>query len=196
MTGGSPTVGTNEAILRIAKDVWWVLLIRGIVAIAFGIVALVWPHATVQVLIVVVGIFWIVDGIVSAVRAVQARKVVQSWVWWLAGALVSVIAGVVLFAWPDLTALAFAYLMGFWAILVGILEIIGAFQVMANGGQWIGAMVAGALALLFGLILVIWPGSGITGLMWLVGIFALLFGVLFVIGAFQVRSAAKRAGIA
>ncbi|GAA4482407.1 HdeD family acid-resistance protein [Rhodococcus olei] len=191
-----PTVGTNEAILRIAKDVWWVLLLRGVVAIAFGIVALAWPHATVQVLIVVVGIFWMVDGIVSAVRAIQARKVVLSWVWWLAGALVSVAAGVVLFVWPDLTALAFAYLMGFWAILVGILEIIGAFQVMANGGQWIGSMVAGVLALLFGLFLVIWPGSGITGLMWLVGIFAILFGVLFIVGAFQVRSAAKRAGIA
>ncbi|MGW0040244.1 HdeD family acid-resistance protein [Rhodococcus sp. NPDC003348] len=191
----SPTVGTNEAILRIAKDVWWVLLVRGVVAIAFGIVALVWPHATVKVLIVVVGIFWIVDGIVSAIRAIQARKVVLSWVWWLAGALVSVVAGVVLFVWPDLTALAFAYLMGFWAILVGVLEIIGAFQVMANGGQWLGSMVAGVIALLFGLFLVIWPGSGITGLMWLVGIFAIVFGVLFIVGAFQVRSAAKRAGV-
>ncbi|EME16677.1 HdeD family acid-resistance protein [Rhodococcus triatomae] len=192
----NPIVGTNEAILRIAKDVWWLLLIRGVIAIAFGIVALVWPDVTVKALIVVVGIFWIVDGIISAVRAIEARKVVTSWVWWLAGALVSVIAGVVLFVWPDLTALAFAYLMGFWAILVGILEIIGAFQVMANGGQWIGTMVAGALALIFGLILVIWPGSGITGLMWLVGIFALAFGVLFIVGAFQVRAAARRAGVA
>ncbi|MFD1814515.1 HdeD family acid-resistance protein [Rhodococcus gannanensis] len=192
----NPTVGTNEAILRIAKDVWWLLLIRGIIAVIFGIVALVWPDVTVKALIVVVGIFWIVDGVISAVRAIQARKVVMSWVWWLAGALVSVAAGVVLFVWPDLTALAFAYLMGFWAILVGILEIIGAFQVMANGGQWIGAMVAGAIALIFGLILVIWPGSGITGLMWLVGIFALAFGVLFIVGAFQVRSAARRAGVA
>ncbi|MGW6696029.1 HdeD family acid-resistance protein [Rhodococcus sp. NPDC054953] len=192
---GIPTVGTNEAILRIAKDVWWLLLVRGIVAIAFGIVALVWPHATVKVLIVVVGVFWIVDGIVSAVRAIEARRVVTSWVWWLAGAVVSVIAGIVLFVWPDLTALAFVYVMGFWAILVGVLEIIGAFQVMANAGQWIGSMVAGALALLFGLILVIWPGSGITGLMWLVGTFAILFGVLFVAGAFQVRSAARHAGV-
>lgn len=191
----SPIVGTNEAILRIAKDVWWLLLIRGIIAVIFGIVALVWPDVTVKVLIVVVGIFWIIDGIVSAIRAIQARKVVMSWVWWLAGALVSVIAGVVLFVWPDLTALAFAYLMGFWAILVGILEIIGSFQVMANGGQWIGSMVAGALALIFGLILVIWPGSGIIGLMWLVGIFAIAFGVLFIVGAFQVRSAARRAGV-
>ncbi|WP_137872049.1 HdeD family acid-resistance protein [Rhodococcus sp. Q] len=191
----SPIVGTNEAILRIAKDVWWLLLIRGIIAVIFGIVALVWPDVTVKALIVVVGIFWIIDGIVSAVRAIQARKVVMSWVWWLAGALVSVIAGVVLFVWPDLTALAFAYLMGFWAILVGILEVIGSFQVMANGGQWIGSMVAGALALIFGLILVIWPGSGITGLMWLVGIFAIAFGVLFIVGAFQVRSAARRAGV-
>lgn len=191
----NPSVDTNEAILRIAKDVWWALLLRGVVAIAFGIIALAWPHATVKVLIVVVGIFWIVDGIVSAVRAIQARKVVQSWVWWLAGALVSVVAGIVLFVWPDLTALAFAYLMGFWAILVGILEVIGAFQVMANRGEWLGSMVAGAISLIFGLILVIWPGSGITGLMWLVGIFAILFGVLFVIGAFQARSAARRAGV-
>ncbi|MFE3289516.1 HdeD family acid-resistance protein [Rhodococcus sp. NPDC059234] len=191
----SPIVDSNEAILRIAKDVWWMLLVRGIVAIAFGIVAIAWPHVTVKALIVVVGIFWIVDGIISAVRAVQARKVVQSWVWWLAAALVSVTAGIVLFVWPDVTALVFAYLMGFWAILLGILEVIGSFQVMANGGQWIGSMVAGILALLFGLILVIWPGSGITGLMWLVGGFAILFGILFLVGAFQVRAAGKRAGV-
>ncbi|TQF69074.1 HdeD family acid-resistance protein [Rhodococcus spelaei] len=191
----SPIVESNEAILRIAKDVWWMLLVRGIVAVIFGIVAIAWPHATVKVLIVVVGVFWIVDGVTSAVRAIQARKVVQSWVWWLAAAVVSVAAGIVLFAWPALTALAFAYLMGFWAILVGILEVIGAFQVMANGGQWIGAMVAGVLAVLFGLVLLIWPGSGITGLMWLVGGFAILFGILFLVSAFQVRSAAKRAGV-
>lgn len=191
----SPTIGTNEAILRIAKDVWWVLLVRGVVALAFGIVALAWPHATVKVLIVVVGIFWIVDGLMSAIRAIQARAVVRSWVWWLAGGLVSVAAGIVLFAWPGLTALAFAYLMGIWAILVGLLEIIGSFQVMANGGEWLGSMVAGVIALVFGLILVIWPGSGITGLMWLVGTFAIIFGVLFVIGAVKVRSAARRAGV-
>ena len=191
----NPTVDANEAMLRIAKDVWWVLLVRGIVAIAFGIVALAWPHATVKALIVVVGVFWIVDGVVSAVRAIAARKYVNSWVWWLAGALVSVVCGVILFAWPAITALAFAYLVGFWAILLGVLEIIGAFQVLANGGQWIGAMVAGAISLIFGLVMVIWPDSGITGLIWLVGIFALVFGILFVIAAFQVRSAARRAGV-
>ncbi len=191
----NPTVDANEAMLRIAKDVWWVLLVRGIVAIAFGIVALAWPHVTVKALIVVVGVFWIVDGVVSAVRAIAARKYVNSWVWWLAGALVSVVCGVILFAWPAITALAFAYLVGFWAILLGVLEIIGAFQVLANGGQWIGAMVAGAISLIFGLVMVIWPDSGITGLIWLVGIFALVFGILFVIAAFQVRSAARRAGV-
>lgn len=189
------TVDANEAMVRIAKDVWWVLLVRGIVAIAFGVVALAWPHVTVKALIVVVGVFWIVDGVVSAVRAIAARKYVTSWVWWLAGALVSVIAGIVLFAWPGLTALAFAYLMGFWAILLGILELIGAFQVMANGGRWGGALVAGGITLVFGLIMVIWPGSGITGLIWLIGIFALVFGVLFVLAAFQVRSAGRRAGV-
>ena len=191
----NPTVDANEAMLRIAKDVWWVLLVRGIVAIAFGIVALAWPHVTVKALIVVVGVFWIVDGVVSAVRAIAARKYVNSWVWWLAGALVSVVCGVILFAWPAITALAFAYLVGFWAILLGVLEIIGAFQVLANGGQWIGAMDAGAISLIFGLVMVIWPDSGITGLIWLVGIFALVFGILFVIAAFQVRSAARRAGV-
>ncbi|MFD4181740.1 HdeD family acid-resistance protein [Rhodococcus sp. NPDC058514] len=191
----NPIVDSNEAMLRIGKDVWWSLLLRGVVAIVFGIVAIAWPDVTVKALIVVVGVFWIVDGLISAVRAVQARRFVQSWVWWLAAGIVSVVAGIVLFAWPGLTALAFAYLMGFWAILVGILEVIGAFQVMANGGQWAGSMVAGVVALLFGLALVIWPGSGITGLMWLVGGFAIVFGIMLLAGAFQLRSAAKRAGV-
>lgn len=195
MTDSPIIISSNEAILRISKDVWWSLALRGVVAIVFGVVAIAWPQVTVKALIIVVGVFWIVDGLISAVRAVQARRFVQSWVWWLAAALVSVVAGIVLFAWPGMTALAFAYLMGFWAILVGVLEVIGAFQVMSSGGQWGGSMVAGVLALLFGLALMIWPGSGITGLMWLVGGFAILFGILFLVGAFQIRSAAKRAGV-
>lgn len=192
----SPIVGTNEAILRIAKDVWWLLLIRGIFAVIFGIIALVWPGVTVWALVVVFGVYAIVDGIVEAVRSVQARKVVSGWVWWLLAGLVSVAAGVVALVWPAATALVVLYVIGFWAILVGILEVVAAFQVRSAGGQWGWTLLAGILAVIFGLLLIIFPGSGILSLVWLLGTFAIVFGVLFVIGAFQVRSAARRAGVA
>ncbi|SEL82321.1 MULTISPECIES: HdeD family acid-resistance protein [Rhodococcus] len=191
----NPIVDSNEAMLQIGKDIWWLLLIRGIFAVLFGIVALVWPGVTVWAMVVVFGVYAIVDGLVEVVRSIQARKIVTGWVWWLIGGIVSVAAGVVAFAWPEVTVLVAVYVIGFWAILVGILEIMGSFKVKSVGGQWVWLLVAGILAVLFGLLLVIFPVEGVSSLVWLVGFFAIIFGIVFVAGAFQLRSAAKRAGV-
>lgn len=194
----STQFSTNEeALLRIGKDLWWAVLLRGVFAVVFGIVALVWPSVTVWALVVVFGAYAIVDGISAIVRAVQARKVESGWMWWLLGGVVSLVAGIVAFVWPGITALAAVFVIGIWAIMGGILEIAGSFRLRKLDGaaHWIVLLVAGILELLFGIVLVFFPVSGILSIVWLVGVFAVLFGVLFVVSAFQVRSAAKKAGV-
>ncbi|KZF10135.1 hypothetical protein A2J03_01500 [Rhodococcus sp. EPR-157] len=197
-TQPSNSFSTNEeALLQIGKDLWWAVLIRGIFAVIFGIVALAWPEVTVWALVVVFGAYAIVDGLSAIFRAVSARKVESGWVWWLLGGLVSLGAGIVAFVWPEITALAAVFVIGIWAIMGGLLEIAGSIRLRKLDGaaHWGMLLFAGVLELLFGLVLVFFPISGILSIVWLVGVFALVFGVLFVVSAFQVRSAAKKAGV-
>lgn len=187
----------QEALLRIGKDLWWAVLLRGVLAVIFGVVALAWPGVTVWALVVVFGAYAIVDGISAIIRAVSSRKVESGWVWWLLGGVVSLVAGIIAFVWPEITALAAVFVIGFWAIMGGILEIAGSIRLRKLDGaaHWGLLLFAGIVELLFGLVLVFSPVSGILSIVWLVGVFALLFGILFVVSAFQVRSAAKKAGI-
>lgn len=187
----------EESLLRIGKDLWWAVLLRGVFAVIFGVTALVWPTVTVWALTVVFGAYAIVDGISAIVRSVQARKVASGWVWWLLGGVVSLVAGIVAFVWPGITALAAVFVIGIWAIMGGILEVTGSLRLRSLGGtsHWGLLLGAGIIELLFGVVLVFFPVSGILSIVWLVGVFALLFGVLLVVSAFQVRSAAKKAGV-
>jgi uncharacterized membrane protein HdeD (DUF308 family) len=114
--------------------------------------------------------------------------------WWIlalrgvVAVLLGVGAGIIAFVWPDITALALLWLIAFWAILTGILEIVAAIRLRrVLNNEWLLA-VAGVLSIIFGLILVIWPGSGAVGLVWLIGIYAIVFGVALVALALRLRS--------
>lgn len=193
----NPFSTNEEALLRIGKDLWWAVLIRGIFAVIFGIVALAWPAVTVWALVIVFGAYAIVDGLSAIYRAISARKVESGWVWWLLGGLVSLGAGIVAFVWPEITALAAVFVIGIWAIMGGLLEIAGSIRLRKLDGAAHSGMLlfAGILELVFGLVLVFFPISGILSIVWLIGVFALVFGVLLVVSAFQVRSVAKKAGV-
>lgn len=193
----NPFSTNEEALLRIGKDLWWAVLIRGIFAVIFGIVALAWPAVTVWALVIVFGAYAIVDGLSAIYRAISARKVESGWVWWLLGGLVSLGAGIVAFVWPEITALAAVFVIGIWAIMGGLLEIAGSIRLRKLDGaaHWGMLLFAGILELVFGLVLVFFPISGILSIVWLIGVFALVFGVLLVVSAFQVRSVAKKAGV-
>ena len=169
---------------------WWLLLLRGIAAVAFGVLTFVWPQISLLTLILVYGIYALIDGVLALVAAIRGGGVAPRW--WLAlGGVVSILAAVVAFAWPGLTALVLVYLIGFWSILRGVLEIVGAVRLRHEiANEWsLGA--AGALSVIFGLILVIMPGAGALGLLWLIAAWAVLFGLLLIWVAFKVRTLAK-----
>jgi uncharacterized membrane protein HdeD (DUF308 family) len=170
---------------------WWVLVIRGIAGIVFGIGALAWPGMTLIVLIAIFAVYAIVDGVVALIGAVQAAEAHRRWLPLILEGFVGIIAGIIALVWPGMTALVLLWIIGAWALLTGLLEIVAGLRF----GAWALAL-AGVLSLIFGIILFAAPGAGILGLLWLIGIYALIFGVLLLIHGFSLRASSPSAGTA
>lgn len=167
-------------------DTWWLMLLRGVAAIILGVIAFTSPLVTMLALVLVWGIYAIADGIFSLAAAVTGRGSAAPR-WWLA--LVGVLglgAGAVAFMNPALVAQFFVLIIGFWAILTGLLEIWGAIALRKEiDNEWM-LVLSGVIAVLFGLILLFSPTALLT-LIWLVGFYALFAGVCFIVLAFRMR---------
>ncbi|MHA6616092.1 HdeD family acid-resistance protein [Pseudonocardia sp. DLS-67] len=174
----------------VAQTMWWLVLVRGILMVLFGILALVWPGIALLTLVWLFGVYAILDGVTAVVIGVRSRGEPHR-VWTVVQGVVSVLAGLVALAWPGVTALALLFVIAFWAIIMGIGEIGGAFASRRSGsGAWGWTLAAGILNVVFGVLLLIWPAGGLLALVWLVGIFALAGGSARVVRAVRVRSAA------
>ncbi len=107
--------------------------------------------------------------------------------WWmlLLEGIAGVILGILVFIWPGITALVLLFLIAAWAVITGIIELVAAFTV---GMGWLLAL-AGVLSIVLGIILFARPVAGILSLVWLIGIYAIIWGILLIVRAFQARSA-------
>ena len=164
---------------------WWSLLARGIIAVIFGLAALFWPRLTLLVLIYIFGVYALVDGIITIYLAFQERNMQTNWWMVLLEGIAGVIVGILVFIWPAITALVLLYLIAAWALITGIIELVAAFT---TGMGWLLAL-AGALSILLGIVLFARPVAGILSLVWLIGIYAIVWGALLIVRAFQARSA-------
>ena len=167
---------------------WWVFLIRGLVAIAFGLVAFFYPGITLVTLVLLYGAYALVDGVFAVVAAVRGKEGVGPR-WWLAlVGVLGIVAGLVTYLYPGLTTLVLLTVIGIWALLYGITEIIGAIRLRKEiDNEWL-LMMHGALAVLFGLMVLFRPGAGALALIWLIASFAFASGVLMIALAFRLKS--------
>ncbi len=179
----------NTAV-QVARSHWWLLLLRGILAILFGIIALVAPGIALLAFIYVFAVYALLDGITALVVSFRERSFFRGWWVLLIEGIAGIIFGILAFVWPGETALVLLYLVAFWALVTGVMEIGSAFIVPGSAGQRWGLGLAGLLSIIFGVILIIFPGSGLLAILWFVGIFAIVFGVSLIIYAFQIRSRA------
>lgn len=173
----------NEAagpILANLGQRWWAAVLRGIVAIIFGIIALARPGLALAVLITVWGVYAIADGVFNFILAARSGRAGGRWGWFLFEGLVSIAAGVVTFAWPGLTALVLLYVIAAWAIVTGISEIAAAIRLRHFIRNEFLLGLAGALSVAFGIILFSRPGAGAIALLWLIGVYAVAFGLLLI----------------
>jgi uncharacterized membrane protein HdeD (DUF308 family) len=151
--------------------------IRGVAAIIFGLAALVWPGPTLTALVYMFGAFAFVDGITTLAALAQGGVLARrhTWATGLSGVLGIVFAGITLF-WPSITAMTLLYVVAFWSITTGILQIISAIELrrVINGEGWM--IAGGVLSIVFGTLLIIFPGTGLVSLVWLVAMYAIMFG--------------------
>ncbi len=161
---------------------WWVVLLRGIAAILFGLIAFARPGITIAVLVLIWGAYALVDGIFEVVAGVRAKY--GSLI--LLGVL-GIAAGVVTFFWPAITAVALLYIIAFWAIVAGILQIAAAVRLRREiEGEWLW-ILSGVCTVILGCLLIANPGAGALSAMWLIASFAIAWGILLVILAFKLK---------
>jgi uncharacterized membrane protein HdeD (DUF308 family) len=166
---------------------WWAIVLRGVFAVLFGLGTFVWPGITLAVLVLFYGAYLFADGIMAVVWALMGRRAGPfPWGVFLAG-LASIIAGVLTFLMPGLTALVLLYLIAAWAIVRGIFEIIAAFHLRRElTNEWLLAL-NGVLSVLFGILLIAAPGAGALTVLWIIGTFAIIVGVVMIMLGFRLK---------
>jgi len=159
---------------------WWTFVIRGVAAVLFGIVAIAVPGSSLRALVILWGAYAIVDGVFALMLAAQRGRSGLSWGWLLFEGIVGIGAGVATFFWPTITALVLLTVIAVWAVLTGIAEIATAIQLRRLiTGEWLLA-TSGVLSIAFGILLLLRPGAGALALVWLIGAYAIVFGVLLI----------------
>jgi uncharacterized membrane protein HdeD (DUF308 family) len=171
---------------------WWAMALRGFVAILFGLMALLWPSLTLGILVISFGAFALVSGFLAVVVALGDRGVHERWGVLLLEGLAGFVIGLVTFFWPAITALALLFVIVIWAFVTGILEIaVATWMHRAVGNEWL-LLLGGLASVLFGILLAILPAAGLLALTWLIGLYAIVFGGLLMVLAFQWRSARRK----
>ncbi len=166
---------------------WWALALRGLLAVLFGIFALIRPGMALAFLIALFGIYALLDGILALVAGYWAAEAHLRWWPLVLSGFAGVVVGVLTYLRPDVTALVLLYYIGFWAIFTGVMGIVAAVRLRREiQNEWLLG-ISGAASVLFGLYVVAAPGAGALAVLWLIGIYALAIGILLLAFAFRLR---------
>jgi uncharacterized membrane protein HdeD (DUF308 family) len=171
---------------------WWLLVMRGLAAVTFGVLSLLWPGLTLLVMALLWGAYVLVDGLLSLLHAFKLRGRGLSVALWALVGVLGVSAGVLAFIWPGLTAFVLLTLIAAWAIVVGALQLAAAWRLRRQvRGEWLLAL-SGALSLAFGALLVLQPQTGAVAVVVLVAGYAIAFGVLLMALGWRLRGTQLR----
>ena len=177
-----------SALLSRLAENWWLLLLRGLAAIAFGVIAFFWPGITLLSLTYLWGAYALADGAFSLWAAITGQGGDTSSRWWLAlSGVVSILAAAIAFFWPGITALVLLMFIAGWAIVIGVLEIYAAVQLrkIVENEWWL--VLSGLLSIAFGVVMFAWPGTGALAVIWMIAWFAIFFGCMLVGLAFRLK---------
>ncbi len=167
---------------------WWLVVLRGVLAILFGILAFVWPGITWLTLIIIFGVYAIIDGAVAVVTGLMRTKESPRWWTFVLEGLVSIAAGIVALILPELTILVLIYMIASWAVITGILEVAAAIRLRNEiSNEWMLGL-GGLVSIVLGVFLFFQPAAGSLAIIWTIAAYALIFGVLLVILGFRLRN--------
>jgi uncharacterized membrane protein HdeD (DUF308 family) len=166
---------------------WWSFILRGVLAIAFGVMAFAWPGLTIDVLILLFGAWMLVDGVFNIFAVILGRERVRSWWLGILEGIAGIVAGLIALVLPDVAAGALLLLISAWAIVTGVIEIVSAIRLreQITGEVWLA--LAGVASIAFGLLLFLFPVTGALTILWLIGGYAIAFGVVLILLGWRLR---------
>ncbi len=169
---------------------WWVFVLQGVVAILFGILAFVQPGITLEALVLLFAIWALINGVLALIYSVGAAEAHEPWWPFVLTGLLGIAAGLVTLRWPGITALTLLFVIAYWSIFTGILQIVAAVRLRHEiEGEW-WLILGGIASVVFGVLLVMYPGSGALAVVWLIGLYAVIFGVAFLMLGFRLKGLA------
>jgi uncharacterized membrane protein HdeD (DUF308 family) len=177
-----------SALLGTLADNWWLLLLRGLAAVAFGVIAFFWPGVTLVALTYVFGAYAIVDGVIAIWAAFNLSAGDAGPRWWLGlSGIVGILAGVGTFAYPGMTALVLLMFIAVWAIIIGALQLYAALQLwkVIDNAWWL--ILSGLFSIAFGVMLIGWPSAGALATVWTIAWYAVFFGCMLVGLSFEIK---------
>ena len=176
----------QEALSEVLADQWWVVALRGIIAIFFGLICFFFTPAAILAAVLLFSAYMLVDGVLAIVSGVKAARNGQRWGLLILEGIVDIAAGAIAFFWPGMAAIIFVLLIGIWAVISGGLLVYAAFNLKLDHGRWwLG--LAGIASVIFGILLFIAPVIGAVVLTWWIGAYAVAFGILLLILSFKLK---------
>lgn len=176
----------QDALSEVLAENWWAVGLRGIVAVAFGLLCLVFPPAAILALVLFFSAYMLVDGVFALASGIKAARNGQRWGLLILEGFVDLAAGIIAFLWTDITALAFVILIAVWAVISGVLMIGAALTLKLDHGRWWLAL-GGVASVIFGILLLVAPVVGAVVLIWWIGAYAIVFGIMLLVLAFQLH---------
>ena len=172
---------------------WWAVVLRGVAAIVFGLIALFVPGAVLLTLALFFAAYLLVDGVLGIIAAVRAASHHDRWGLLLFEAIVNIVVGVVAAVFPAAAVFGFVLLVAVWALVTGVLVIVAAFRLHVSHGRW-WLVFAGVVSVVWGVLLLIAPLMGAVVLTWWLGAYAILFGIMLLVLGFRLRGMHTGAG--
>ena len=183
-----PTFAEQNLAAALGRN-WWLLLLRGLVAIVFALLTWAQPGVSLAALVLVFGIYVLADGLLGVWSAIAKRRDNRHWWLLLLWGLVGIVVGVMTFIMPGITGLVLLMYIAAWAVITGVLQIVAAIRLRKEiKGEWL-LILSGLVSVAFGVLLFLQPGAGALAVAWIIAAYAFIFGVLMVLLAFKVKKA-------
>src|SRR5215472_7643451 len=170
-------------VVETPRQYWLLILFRGIIALLFGIMAIISVEFTLLFLVYLFGAYVLIDGVMAIVVSLQERKSTSAWLVVFLIGIVGIVVGILSFIHPGNVALVIFYLVAAWLIIAGLFGVISALF-RASGAEWL-SIIGGILSIIVGVIFFLHPTSSILSIVWLLGIFALVYGIIQIVRAIQ-----------
>jgi len=187
---------SKNVLSQLLSDIWWLVLLRGILAVLLGIILLTDPGVALMIILIYIGVFWFIDGIFTVLASVKGRKHQADWGWGIFSGVISILAGLAVFSQPLMAAILtttfLVYLVGFMVIVSGISAIVSGFRLRKTSNEW-SMILGGVLAVLIGILLIFQPLMTTFTVMMFIGFLAMIAGISLIVFAFKVRKAGKTA---